>query len=132
MRRFPRLRIAGFQDGYFDRSEEEAVAARVRASRAQILFVGMPSPYKEVWAERFRHTLDVPVILGVGGSFDVVAGMVPRSPLWLQRIGMEWFWRLLCEPRRLWKRYLFTNSYFVALTFGMLMRRLARVFVRTA
>ena len=77
-----------------------------------MLFVGMPSPFKETWCERHRERLDVPVIIGVGGSFDVHAGHVTRAPQWVQQIGMEWSWRLMMEPRKMWKRYLTTNSQF--------------------
>jgi N-acetylglucosaminyldiphosphoundecaprenol N-acetyl-beta-D-mannosaminyltransferase len=72
----------------------------------------MPSPFKEVWCELYRERLDVPVIMGVGGSFDVHAGHIRRAPEWMQRIGMEWSWRLLMEPRKMWKRYLLTNTQF--------------------
>jgi N-acetylglucosaminyldiphosphoundecaprenol N-acetyl-beta-D-mannosaminyltransferase len=123
--RHPRLQIAGYQHGFFPRAEEDRIAVQIRASGARIVFVGMPSPYKEVWAERFRNAVGVPTLLSVGGSFDVVAGIIPRSPRWLQMIGMEWFWRVLCEPKRLWKRYLLANSYFVALTLGLVLRRIA-------
>ena len=78
-----------------------------------MLFVGMPSPFKETWCERHRNQLDVPLIIGVGGSFDVLAGYIKRAPLWVQSTGLEWFWRLLMEPRKLWKRYLTTNSEFM-------------------
>ena len=74
-----------------------------------MLFVGMPSPFKEVWCERHRERLDVPVIIGVGGSFDVLAGFIKRAPRWAQAAGLEWLWRLLMEPRKLWKRYFTTN-----------------------
>ena len=80
-----------------------------------MLFIGMPSPFKETWCERHRARLEVPVIVGVGGSFDVLAGFIKRAPPWVQRVGMEWFWRLMMEPRKLWKRYLTTNTEFVCL-----------------
>jgi len=75
----------------------------------------MPSPVKETWAHRHREKLGVPVTLCVGGSFDVLAGKVRRAPRWMQQAGLEWFWRLLMEPRRLWKRYLSTTPRFVCL-----------------
>jgi N-acetylglucosaminyldiphosphoundecaprenol N-acetyl-beta-D-mannosaminyltransferase len=75
----------------------------------------MQTPFKEVWAQKFRDQLGVPLILGVGGSFDVVAGFIPRAPLWMQQAGMEWLWRLLREPRRLLRRYMFTNTAFILL-----------------
>jgi len=111
--RYPGIEIAGFRDGYFGPKDHQVIVEEIRASGAHILFVGMPSPFKETWCERHRERLDVPVILGVGGSFDVLAGYIKRAPRWFQLAGLEWFWRLLMEPRKLWKRYLTTNSEFV-------------------
>ena len=111
--RHPGLRIAGFRDGYFGPSEHGEIVEEVRASGAHMLFVGMPTPFKETWCERHRQRLDVPVIMGVGGSFDVLAGFIKRAPHWVQALGLEWCWRLLMEPRKLWKRYLTTNSEFI-------------------
>ena len=107
------IQIAGFHDGYFGPDEHPKLVEDIRASEADILFVGMPSPFKETWVERHRERLNVPVIVGVGGSFDVLAGFVKRAPAWAQLSGLEWAWRLLMEPRRLWKRYLTTNVKFI-------------------
>jgi N-acetylglucosaminyldiphosphoundecaprenol N-acetyl-beta-D-mannosaminyltransferase len=112
-RRFPGLPIAGWRDGYFAPGEEADVVNEVRRSGAAMLFVGMPTPFKEVWCERHRDALGVPVILGVGGSFDVLAGFIRRAPRAMQVLGLEWLWRLAMEPRRLWRRYLVTNTVFV-------------------
>jgi len=109
----PGIEIAGFHDGYFGSAEHDAIIEQVRASDAPLLFVGMPTPFKETWCERHRERLNVPVIVGVGGSFDVLAGYIRRAPLWMQAAGLEWSWRLWMEPRKLWKRYLTTNSLFV-------------------
>jgi N-acetylglucosaminyldiphosphoundecaprenol N-acetyl-beta-D-mannosaminyltransferase len=109
----PGLEIAGFRDGYFGPEDHESIVEEIRSSGAHMLFVGMPSPFKETWCERHRERLDVPVIMGVGGSFDVLAGFIKRAPRWVQSMGMEWFWRLMMEPRKLWKRYLTTNSEFI-------------------
>jgi N-acetylglucosaminyldiphosphoundecaprenol N-acetyl-beta-D-mannosaminyltransferase len=111
--RFPELKIAGFRNGYFGPDEHEAIVDEIRASGAHILFIGLPSPFKEVWSERYRDQLQVPVILGVGGSFDVLAGFIKRAPRLFQSLGLEWFWRLMMEPRKLWRRYLSTNSEFI-------------------
>ncbi len=110
---YPGIEIAGFHDGYFGLDDHLDIVEEIRASQAHILFVGMPSPFKEVWCERHRERLDVPVIIGVGGSFDVLAGFIKRAPAWVQAAGLEWFWRLLMEPRKLWKRYLTTNLEFI-------------------
>ena len=109
----PGLEIAGFRDGYFGPDDHLGIVEEIRASGAHMLFVGMPSPFKETWCERHRQRLEVPVIMGVGGSFDVLAGFIKRAPHWAQSLGLEWFWRLLMEPRKLWKRYLTTNSEFI-------------------
>jgi N-acetylglucosaminyldiphosphoundecaprenol N-acetyl-beta-D-mannosaminyltransferase len=109
----PGIEIAGFRDGYFGRDDHPEIVEEIRYSRADILFVGMPSPFKETWCERHRQHLEVPVIMGVGGSFDVLAGFIRRAPHWAQVLGLEWFWRLLMEPRKLWKRYLTTNTEFI-------------------
>ena len=112
-RELPRLVVAGFRDGYFEAAENDAVIRAIREARPHMLFVGMPSPFKETWCERYRRALDVPVIMGVGGSFDVLAGYVRRAPRALQSLGLEWSWRLAMEPQKMWKRYLTTNSSFL-------------------
>jgi N-acetylglucosaminyldiphosphoundecaprenol N-acetyl-beta-D-mannosaminyltransferase len=122
-RDYPGLTVAGFRDGYFGPGDHEAIAEAIRACAPDLLFIGMPSPFKETWAERFRERLAVPVVMGVGGSFDVLAGYIQRAPRWVQRLGMEWAWRLLMEPRKLWKRYLTTNSEFLWRAGGEILRR---------
>jgi N-acetylglucosaminyldiphosphoundecaprenol N-acetyl-beta-D-mannosaminyltransferase len=111
----PGLEVAGWRDGYFSPDDDAAIVEEIRDRAPHMLFVGMPSPGKETWCERYRHRLDVPVIMGVGGSFDVLAGFVRRAPLRMRSMGMEWAWRFAMEPRRMWKRYLTTNSEFVLL-----------------
>ena len=111
--RYPGIEIAGFRDGYFAPEDHEAIAEEISASGAHMLFIGMPTPFKETWCERHCQRLQVPVIMGVGGSFDVLTGFVRRAPRWLQAMGLEWFWRLLMEPRKLWKRYLTNNTAFI-------------------
>jgi len=127
-RHYPGARIAGYRDGYFNREQEEDVAAEIRASRADILLVAVPTPKKENFLSQWRPSLDVPVCHGVGGSFDVVAGITKRAPLWMQRFGLEWLYRVWQEPGRMWNRYLVTNSVFVWLSIGEILRhRLGRV-----
>jgi N-acetylglucosaminyldiphosphoundecaprenol N-acetyl-beta-D-mannosaminyltransferase len=121
-RDFPGLVVAGYRDGYFGPAEHEAVVGRIRESAPHLLFVGMPSPFKETWCERHRAALDVPVIMGVGGAFDVLAGFVRRAPRPLQVMGLEWSWRLAMEPRKMWKRYLVTNSEFLWRAAGEIVR----------
>jgi N-acetylglucosaminyldiphosphoundecaprenol N-acetyl-beta-D-mannosaminyltransferase len=110
----PALRIAGYRNGYFDRSEDLDVVAAIRSSGADILYVAMGSPRKEYFLGRHGAGLGVPYVMGVGGSIDVVAGVTRRAPPWVQRIGLEWAFRLAQEPRRLFRRYLFTNARFLA------------------
>lgn len=110
----PTLKLT-FADGYFVASEAPVRAAAIAASGAQILLVGMGVPRQEQFIEEQWDTLGVGMAIGVGGSFDVLAGVRQRAPLWVQKIGMEWFYRLIQEPRRLFKRYLVTNSQFLAL-----------------
>jgi N-acetylglucosaminyldiphosphoundecaprenol N-acetyl-beta-D-mannosaminyltransferase len=111
--KYPGLVLAGYRDGYFPSADEVAVVEQIRESRPHMLFVGMPSPFKEVFLERHRARLEIPILMGVGGSFDVLAGNRARAPRWLRSLGMEWAWRLLMEPRRMWKRYLTTNTEFL-------------------
>jgi N-acetylglucosaminyldiphosphoundecaprenol N-acetyl-beta-D-mannosaminyltransferase len=111
---YPNLTIAGFHDGYFWDNEEEVVN-KIRLSGAKLLFVAITSPKKENFINKWQDKLGVDFVMGVGGTFDVVAGKVKRAPLWMQNSGLEWLYRVLQEPRRMWKRYLITNSKFVFL-----------------
>ena len=108
--KYPGARVAGYHDGYY--TDEEAVAAEIAASRPDMLFLGMTSPKKEKFLERYQPTMGVPVTHGVGGSFDILAGVTKRAPESWQRMGMEWAYRLVQEPGRMWKRYLRTNVLF--------------------
>lgn len=105
--------IAGYRNGYFKKDEEKDIANQIASSGADILFVAISSPTKEIFLNTYKDIIDTPFIMGVGGSFDVVAGKVTRAPLWMQKSGLEWFYRFLQEPRRMWKRYLVTNSLFI-------------------
>lgn len=105
--------IAGYSDGYFTKEEEKSIAGKIAESKADILFVAMSSPKKEIFLNTYKELIKTPFIMGVGGSFDVVAGFVKRAPKWMQKYGLEWFYRTLQEPRRMWKRYLFGNSQFI-------------------
>lgn len=107
--------IAGFRNGYFSKEEEPEIAAAIGASKADILFVAMSSPKKEIFLNTYKHIINIPFIMGVGGSFDVVAEFVKRAPGWMQKSGLEWFYRVIQEPKRMWKRYLFGNIAFTRL-----------------
>ena len=114
--RFPGLQIAGYRHGYWESADEErAIAEQVRAAKPDLLFIGVSSPKKEIFAHRNAGAMGVPFIMGVGGSFDVIAGVTRRAPVWMQRGGLEWFWRFLQEPRRMWRRYFVHDIKFVGL-----------------
>jgi N-acetylglucosaminyldiphosphoundecaprenol N-acetyl-beta-D-mannosaminyltransferase len=109
--RYPALQIAGHHHGYFWDNEENVVEM-IRRSGARLLFVAITSPKKENFINRWKGRLGVDFVMGVGGTFDVVAGKVRRAPSWMQRGGLEWAYRVGQEPRRMWKRYFTTNSKF--------------------
>jgi N-acetylglucosaminyldiphosphoundecaprenol N-acetyl-beta-D-mannosaminyltransferase len=113
----PHVRIAGSRDGYFSADEAADVAAEIGASGADMLFVAITSPKKETFIAVHSHTMNVPVTHGVGGSFDIVAGKVERAPRLWQQLGMEWAFRVLQEPRRMFMRYFRTNAAFIYLVF---------------
>lgn len=108
--------IAGYRNGYFKKEEEQSIANQISESGAQILFVAISSPTKENFLHEHKSLLSkVNFTMGVGGSFDVIAGKVKRAPIWMQNYGLEWFYRLIQEPKRMWKRYLIGNSKFIFL-----------------
>lgn len=104
-RKFPSLKIVGTGHGYFKPPEEPGVIRRIRQAKPALLFVGMGMPAQEKWIAARLEELSVPVVMGVGGSFDVLSGRLKRAPAWIRRLGIEWSWRLLQEPWR-WRRIL--------------------------
>lgn len=109
--------IAGYRNGYFKEHDEEQIARNIRASGANILFVAITSPIKENFLYRYKDILNsLNFVMGVGGSFDVAAGLVKRAPVWMQNMGLEWFYRFVQEPRRMWHRYTVGNLHFIWLT----------------
>ncbi len=121
--RYPRLRLAGWRSGYWAEGEEVAVVEHIRQARPDLLCVAMGSPRQELFLHRWKQQLELPFLMGVGGSFDVVAGVVRRAPLWMQRAGLEWLFRLAQEPRRLWRRYLVDDMAFFRLVWREWRRR---------
>jgi N-acetylglucosaminyldiphosphoundecaprenol N-acetyl-beta-D-mannosaminyltransferase len=113
VQRYPGLRIAGVHDGYFSPEEEPDLVAGINTSGAAILLVAFGVPRQELWIDCWRGRLEPPVCLGVGGLFDFYSGRIPRAPLWMREIGLEWVWRLLQEPRRMWRRYVIGNPLFL-------------------
>jgi N-acetylglucosaminyldiphosphoundecaprenol N-acetyl-beta-D-mannosaminyltransferase len=132
---YPSVRLVGWHNGYFTTEEEPAIADEIVAAKPDILLVAMSSPKKEKFLARWNDRLDVPVCHGVGGSFDVMAGKVQRAPERWQRLGFEWLYRVLQEPRRLWRRYLVTNTLFCGMVLQEYLRgipgQLKKKFERT-
>ncbi|MBC2888694.1 WecB/TagA/CpsF family glycosyltransferase [Gordonibacter massiliensis (ex Traore et al. 2017)] len=125
-RKYPNLKIVGFRNGYFDKSEEPRIVADIAASGADMLFLGFSSPKKEYWAHEHLRALGVPFVMGVGGSFDVVAGVTVRAPKWMQDHGLEWLFRFAQEPGRLWRRYVIGNASFIRYVFECKIRKQKR------
>ncbi len=108
--------IAGYRNGYFKKEDEQKIAKEIASSGANMLFVAISSPTKENFLYENKNLLkNVNFVMGVGGSFDVVAGKVKRASLWMQKYGLEWFYRFIQEPKRMWKRYLVGNYKFIKL-----------------
>ena len=112
---YPELKVAGYRNGYFNNEDSIKIAEDIRDSGADILFVAFSSPMKEYWIKEHMPIMKVPFAMGVGGSFDVVAGKTARAPKWMQKSGLEWFYRFVQEPRRMWKRYIIGNFKFIKL-----------------
>jgi N-acetylglucosaminyldiphosphoundecaprenol N-acetyl-beta-D-mannosaminyltransferase len=110
---WPALRIAGYRDGFFGIAQEGAVAAEVRASGADVLLVARGVPMQDIFIDRQLHQLGVKVAIGVGGLFDFVSGRISRAPSWMRDTGLEWVYRLMQEPSRMWQRYLVGNFTFL-------------------
>lgn len=113
---YPTLKIAGLRNGYFTEDDEPEIVKNMAESGADMMFVAFSSPKKEYWVNRYINELNIPFVMGVGGSFDVVAGVTDRAPKWMQDHGLEWFYRFIQEPKRLWNRYIVGNWKFVAYT----------------
>ncbi len=108
---YPSLKIAGFHHGYFW-DDEQKIVDKISQSGAKLLFVAITSPKKENFINQWKDQLNIDFVMGVGGTFDVVAGKVTRAPVWMQNYGLEWLYRVIQEPKRMWKRYFVTNSLF--------------------
>lgn len=112
---YQNLAVAGFHHGYWAPAEEQRIVQGIKESKADILFVAMSSPRKEEFINQYLTQMNTPFVMGVGGSFDIVAGKTKRAPQWMQYAGLEWLFRLFQEPRRMWRRYLVGNVRFVLL-----------------
>ena len=125
--RFPDLNIAGVYEppmGFHRDAEKNAEAiARVREAKPDLLFVALGSPKQEIWISDNLEELGVPVVMGVGAAIDFMSGKLKRAPSWAQNWGMEWMWRLVHEPRRLWRRYLVEDMIFLRILIRQLLGR---------
>ena len=118
LKRFPELKIVGLESPPFREltgAENQEMIKRIQSAAPDIVWVGIGSPRQEKWMSRHLKDLGVPVLIGVGAAFDFLSGNKPQAPRWVQRSGMEWFYRLLSEPRRLWKRYMLNYPRFIVL-----------------
>jgi len=116
-RKYPKLNVVGVHSPPFGfesvEEENQHIVKMIEDKKPDILFVGLGAPKQEKWIWRYKDEINVPVSIAVGASFDFIASNVKRAPKWMQKIGLEWFFRLCQEPRRLWKRYLIGNTIFV-------------------
>jgi N-acetylglucosaminyldiphosphoundecaprenol N-acetyl-beta-D-mannosaminyltransferase len=110
---YPALRLSGYHHGYFSEQENNSVIDKINASQPDILFLGMGVPRQEEWTKENFDKLNAKIVWMGGGFLDTLSGRIKRCPRWLSKIGFEWLFRLMQEPRRLWKRYLIGNPMFV-------------------
>lgn len=112
-RRYPKIEITGFCDGYFELETEKVALEKIRSSQPHYLFVAMGAPFQENWIHKNRAELEGVASFGVGGLFDFYSGRIPRAPKLLRKLHLEWTYRLYQEPARMWKRYVLGNPYFL-------------------
>lgn len=115
IKEYPNINIVGIHDGYFERKDWNKVTNKIKEVNPDLIFVGITSPTKEYLIEFLQNNGINSVLMGVGGSFDVISGNIPRAPIWMQKINLEWLFRVIQEPRRLFKRYFFGNIQFIKL-----------------
>ncbi len=115
-KQYPDIKIVGYRNGFFKDTDEPEIVKNMAESGADMMFVAFSSPKKEFWVNKYINELHIPFVMGVGGSFDVVAGVTDRAPKWMQNFGLEWFYRFIQEPKRLWKRYVVGNWKFMKYT----------------
>lgn len=107
------LNIVGWRNGYFTMDEMQVIIDEINEKKTDILYIALGTPDKEYMLYDLRHRLKCKLAIGVGGAFNIIAGNQKRAPQWVQNVGMEWLYRLFQEPRRMFKRYLYTNSVFI-------------------
>jgi len=121
--KYPGFKVAGYRNGYWKPEEEAGVVAQITAAKADLLFVAISSPMKEHFLGRYQADMKIPFAMGVGGTFDVMVGKVKRAPTWMQNAGLEWFFRFLQEPRRMFRRYFIEDMAFFGLLLAEFKRR---------
>ena len=121
--RHPSLNVVGWHHGYFDFKNDSSVVAKIVKAKPDVLFVAMSTPLKEKFISKNLEKMNVPVSIGVGGGVDVAAGQCKLAPRWMSKILLEWFYRLVQEPNRLWKRYAVTNTVFIWLVMKEFFKR---------
>jgi N-acetylglucosaminyldiphosphoundecaprenol N-acetyl-beta-D-mannosaminyltransferase len=123
---YPNFNVVGFHHGYYSEDKEELVVKDIKEKSPDILIVCFGAYKQEMFIKKYQEEIGVPVAFGNGAAFDFWSGKVKRAPKWLRSIGFEWFWRLIQEPKRLWKRYIIGNAIFILLIFKELIRKLIR------
>ncbi len=113
IQKYPKLNVVGIRNGYFKEADWEMVSEQIEKTNPDLVFVGITSPIKEYLIEYLQNKGHKEVFMGVGGSFDVISGNIPRAPLWMQKMNLEWLFRMLQEPKRLFKRYFVGNTKFI-------------------
>jgi N-acetylglucosaminyldiphosphoundecaprenol N-acetyl-beta-D-mannosaminyltransferase len=113
--KYPKLELAGWRNGYWSVEEEANIVQDIIQARPDVLCMAVGSPKQELFLGKWKQEMHVPFVMGIGGSFDVTAGVLRRAPQWMQRLGLEWLFRLAQEPRRLWRRYLNEDMAFFRL-----------------
>lgn len=124
---YPSIRIAGVYSPSYgferDAAEQKKIVHLLKESKPDILFVGLGAPKQEKWIAAHYQELEIPVSIGVGVTFEFIAGVLRRAPGWMQPIGLEWFWRFLSEPGRLWRRYLIEDPKFFVWVFQQKLKK---------
>lgn len=113
---WPKLHVLGFENGYFDESTWHDKAENLKRLQPKLVFIGISSPQKEYFIQYLLDAGVDSILMGVGGSFDVISGTIKRAPKWMQKSGLEWFYRFMQEPGRMWRRYFVGNFQFILLT----------------
>lgn len=124
---YPKLCVVGVRNGFWESFEDQIILNEIKSSQAQICFVALPTPNKELWMQANKKFLMNTFLVAVGGSFEVLAKQKKRAPKWMQSFGLEWLYRVLQEPRRLIFRYALANSYYFIKLIQQILKKLTRI-----